>query len=145
MRIAYAVCLVMLTSTAVAADDFRVMKLEQDMRNLERQVQTLQRQLAETQQALRHSSPTMEWPSTYATQLESDRQWLSASAWNRVKAGMSELQVVEILGKATALRPDSQGRRALLYTLEIGTTGFLTGSVSFVDGKAVEVQHPELK
>jgi hypothetical protein len=58
---------------------------------------------------------------------------------------MSELQVIEILGKPTALRTDAQGRRALLYTLEIGTTGFLTGSISFVDGKVVEMQRPALK
>ena len=57
----------------------------------------------------------------------------------------SELQTIEILGKPTALRPDAQGRRASLYTLEIGATGFLTGSVSFQDGKVVEVQRPTLK
>lgn len=146
MRFVCAAWMVLFASSAGAAEDFRVMKLEQDMRNLERQVQSLQRQLSETRQQLRRSDPALDLPSTEgASSLDSERQWLSASAWSRLKAGMSELQVIEILGKPTALRPDSQGRRALLYTLELGSTGFLTGAISFHDGKAVEIQQPELK
>ena len=43
---------VLLSFSAVAADDdtYRLMKLEQDVRNLERQVQTLTRQLDELRQ-----------------------------------------------------------------------------------------------
>jgi hypothetical protein len=123
------------------------MKLEQDMRNLERQVQMLQRQLSELQQQSGSSAaltstprPDRESPAS-----ESNEKWLNTAAWDRVRAGMSELQVVEILGKPTAVRPDAHGRRALLYTLEIGTTGFLTGSIAFDAGKVVDVQTPRLK
>lgn len=126
-----------------AAEDFRVMRLEQDMRTLERQVQALQRQLSELQQhARRGVEPPLRGAPPAA---DYDETWLNASAWDRVRIGMSELEVIEILGRPTALRPDAQDRRALLYTLEIGTTGFLSGSVSFDAGKVVEVQRPTLK
>lgn len=144
MKSALFVCAALLASPAIAAEDFRVMKLEQDVRNLERHVQTLQRQIADLRQQLRRADPNVQLSSEPPPANESS-QWLDASAWERVQPGMSELQAIEILGKPTALRPDAQGRRALLYTLEIGTTGFLTGSVAFQDGKVVEVQKPTLR
>lgn len=129
--------------SAFAAEDFRVMKLEQDMRNLERHVQTLQRQMSDLQQRSQRSTPTIRFPDPSETR--TDDKWLSAAAWQRVKPGMTELQVIEILGTPTALRPDERGRRALLYTLEIGSTGFLTGAIAFENGKAIEVEMPALK
>ena len=130
----------------LAAEDFRVMKLEQDVRTLEREVQTLQRLVNELQQRARRSDPMFELKNDSTAQpMEADTPWLKASAWNRVKPGMSELEVIEILGKPTALRPDANDRKALLYTLDIGTTSFLTGSVAFDGGKVVEIQKPTLR
>ena len=146
MRISALLFALLIVSSAGAADDYRVIKLEQDMRNLERQVDGLKRYVGELEQRLRRSDPTLEPsaerddPSTVGEQ-----KWVNAAAWNRVRTGMDELQVIEILGRPTALRPDAQGRRALLYTLEIGTTGFLTGSISFEGGKVVEVSRPSLR
>lgn len=136
----------LLATSANAAEDFRVMKLEQEMRSLERRVQTLQRQVDELHRRVRTADPGYE-PQTdrESAASEAGQKWLNAAAWDRVSEGMSELQVVELLGKPTAVRPDARGRRALLYTLEIGATAFLTGAVSFEDGKAVEVQKPILK
>ena len=143
MKLAVFLYATLVAGSAFGAEDFRVMKLEQDMRNLERHVQTLQRQVGDLQQQLRRSDPTIRFsePST----AQHDDTWLNATAWERVKLGMSELQVIEILGKPTALRPDASGRRALLYTLEIGTNAFLTGAISFENGKAIEIQLPTLK
>jgi hypothetical protein len=145
MRITALVCAALLAGPASAAEDFRVMKLEQDMRTLERQVQTLQRQLLDIQQQARRSGPPIELGGERPPAPDDEQKWLNPDVWNRVRPGMDELRVVEILGKPTALRPDAAGRRALLYTLEIGATGFLTGAVSFEDGKVVEVQRPALK
>ncbi len=146
MRGVVLLCAMLFAATANAADDFRVMKLEQDMRTLERQMQALQRQMSELQQQLHRADPTLATRSDRdASAADAVEKWLNAAAWERLRPGMSELQVIEILGKPTALRTDAQGRRALLYTLEIGTTGFLTGSISFVDGKVVEMQRPALK
>lgn len=146
MRILLLASLLAFAVPAVAAEEFRVMKLEQDMRNLEREVQSLQRLVNDLQQRARRADPTFELKSdTAAPPAEADATWLKATAWNRVKPGMSELEVIEILGKPTALRPDANDRKALLYTLEIGTTSFLTGSVAFDGGRVVEIQKPTLR
>jgi hypothetical protein len=146
MRMVFAlICSVLIAAPAIAAEDYRVMKLEQDMRMLERLVQTLQRQLLDIQQQVRRSDPTIIIDDNRGATNDSEQKWLTAAAWNRIKTGMSELQVIEILGRPTALRPDASERRALLYTLEIGTTGFLTGTISFENGAVVEVQTPTLR
>jgi hypothetical protein len=133
-------------SPLFAAEDFRVMKLEQDVRTLERQVQSLQRLVSELRQRSRSTDTMFELKSDSSAQpVDADTAWLKASGWNRVKPGMSELEVIEILGKPTALRPDANDRKALLYTLDIGSTSFLTGSVAFDGGKAVEIQKPTLR
>jgi len=146
MRLLVTVCLLAILTPSHAAEDYRVMKLEQDVRTLEREVQSLQRVVSELQQRTRRTDPTYELKSERDQPApESEQAWLKVSAWNRVRTGMSELEIIELLGKPTAMRPDANDRRALLYTMEIGTTSFLTGSVAFQAGKVVDIQKPTLR
>jgi hypothetical protein len=146
MRPLLAACVLAFASPLSAAEDFRVMKLEQDVRTLEREVQTLQRLVNDLQQRARRADPAVGFDTDRAPPaIESEQAWLKASAWSRVRPGMSELEVIEILGKPTALRPDANDRRALLYTLEIGATSYLTGSVAFDGGKVVEIVKPTVR
>ena len=57
---------------------------------------------------------------------------------------MDELQVIDLLGPPTSMRGEGD-TRTLLYALEIGTSGFLSGSVSFKDKKVTQVERPVLK
>jgi hypothetical protein len=143
MRSVACLCAILFVTTVEAADDFRLMKLEQDVRALERQLQDIQRQFDGVQRRAL-SGPSAIEPRN-APESTSNDKWLNAATWSRIRPGMSELEVIELLGKPTALRPDAQGRRALLYTMEIGTTGFLSGSVSFDAGKVVDFQVPALR
>lgn len=146
MRIVFLVCSLLLLSSVEAAEDYRVMQLEQQMRTLEREVQDLRRQVFDLQQQSRRTDPSMPpLPAQHESDTNTATAWLKIGAWQRLRTGMSELEVIEILGKPTALRPDANDRRALVYTLEIGTTSFLTGSVSFDAGKVVEIQKPALR
>jgi hypothetical protein len=130
-----------------AQDDatYRLMKLEQDVRNLERQVQTLTRQLDELkQQSARagdRSTPSTRSPTAPVT---SSTAWLEAARWDRVRAGMSELEVINILGPPTSLRQEGDAR-VLLYAMEIGSSNFLGGSVQFRDKTVSEINKPTLK
>jgi hypothetical protein len=145
MRIAVLVVLLATLSSAAAQDDYKVIKLEQDVRNLERQVQDLQRQVGDLRRlsqsgdasSLRseHSAPPSAAPST---------SWLVAANWDRVRAGMSELQVIDILGPPTSMRAAASSR-TLFYAMEIGTSGFLGGNVRLEDRKVVEVSKPALR
>lgn len=130
-------------SWATAADDFKVIKLEQDVRNLERQVQTLARQLDDLKSQLSRSGDrpvVMTSPSPGSA----GGAWLDASKWQRLKPGMSELEVITLLGPPSSMREEN-GARVLLYAMEIGSSGFLSGSVSLRDRAVVEVQKPVLK
>ena len=57
---------------------------------------------------------------------------------------MSELDVISTLGPPTTIREES-GSRVLRYAMEIGSSGFLGGSVTLRDRVVVEVRKPALQ
>jgi hypothetical protein len=138
--------LALLGQSALAADDatYRLMKLEQDVRNLERQVQTLTRQLDQLKQQSSRGDRSSATPSSSATTAASTTDWLEAARWDRVRPGMGELEVINILGRPTSMRQEGE-TRVLLYAMEIGSSGFLSGSVELRDRKVSEVHEPALK
>jgi hypothetical protein len=146
MRSAFLALLVLLGPAAGAADDtFKVIKLEQDVRNLERQVQVLSRQVEELKQRLsRAGDRSLAAPRSPGEPAESSDDWLDASKWDRVRPGMSELEVIGLLGPPTSMRQQG-GERVLLYAMEIGSANFLTGSVQLQERAVVEVNKPVLK
>ncbi|MGH8185248.1 MAG: hypothetical protein ACREUC_01690 [Steroidobacteraceae bacterium] len=143
--LALALVLVTAAHAQGAEDPFRVIKLEQDMRNLERQVQTLQRQLDEIRAQVGRSGDRVARPSTSAgPAAPGSSAWLNAANWDRVRTGMSELEVISLLGPPTSMRQEDQ-TRVLMYAMEIGSSGFLSGSVSLQDRAVTEVSRPALK
>jgi hypothetical protein len=145
MRYALLALLPLLFQGALAADDdtYRVMKLEQDVRNLERQVQTLSRQLDDLRQQQSRAGDHTVSPRSAAAGVSSTA-WLEAGRWDRVRMGMSELEVIGVLGPPTSMREEN-GARVLLYAMEIGSSGFLGGSVAFRDRAVSAVNKPVLR
>lgn len=147
MRIGLMVLLLLTAAhNAVAQDDYKVIKLEQDMRNLERQVQELSRQLSDAQRQIAQlggrpaSRTTRAAPAAVAT----STQWLDVENWDRLREGMTELEVIELLGPPTSMRADGNAR-TLFYAMEIGSNGFLSGTVRLEDRKVDDVQKPALR
>lgn len=138
----FALFLSLLASAAFAADSNRIIKLEQDVRNLERLVGNLEREVRELRRGT--TSTATKLPSSSTTSDDSSSDWVNASKWKRVRLGMSELEVIEMLGQPTSMRLEGDSR-LLLYAMEIGTSGFLSGSVRLEDRKVVELQLPALK
>jgi outer membrane protein assembly factor BamE (lipoprotein component of BamABCDE complex) len=138
----------LLAQGALAQDDvtYRLMKLEQDVRNLERQVQTLTRQIDELKQqsARAGDRSALGTPSVTAPAAISSTAWLEAARWDRVRPGMSELEVIGILGPPSSMRQEGD-TRVLLYAMEIGSANFLGGSVEFRDQAVSEIHKPVLK
>jgi hypothetical protein len=124
-----------------AADDGRVSFLEQEVRNLQRQVQALSRQVDQLSRPDRITPRALSAPA--GTPPSSDA-WISAAKWQKVRAGMSELDVIELLGAPTSMREEN-GARVLLYAKEIGASGFLGGSVTLRERAVVEIRKPELQ
>ena len=130
-----------------AQDDanYRLMKLEQDVRNLERQVQTLTRQLDDLkQQAARAGDRSALGARSSTAPTTSSTAWIEAARWDRVRPGMSELEVINILGPPTSMRQEGDAR-VLLYAMEIGSANFLGGSVALRDQAVSEINKPTLK
>ena len=148
MRYALIALLALLGQSAAAAQDdtYRLMKVEQDVRNLERQVQTLTRQLDELrQQSSRTGDRSAPAPrSSAASAASSSTAWLEAARWDRIRVGMSELEVIGLLGPPTSMRQEGDAR-VLLYAMEIGSAGFLGGSVALRERAVSEVNKPALR
>ncbi|MGA3187679.1 MAG: hypothetical protein ABSF22_11285 [Bryobacteraceae bacterium] len=67
--------------------------------------------------------------------------WHQAANWNQIKSGMSESQVVGILGPATSV-DTSIDKRILLYTPDPHSTSTLNGSVTLVDDRVAAMTPP---
>ena len=137
----------LLGPSAHAQDDatYRVMKLEQDVRNLERQVQTLTRQVDELkQQSARAGDRSSPGTRSSTAPTTSSTAWVEAARWDRVRTGMSELEVINILGPPTSMRQEGDAR-VLLYAMEIGSANFLGGSVELRDQAVSAINKPSLK
>ena len=137
------VMLLMLPATALAADDARVTRLEQDVRSLQREVQNLSRQMDQLRLQTTRPSTDGRLPPP-PPPITDTSGWLDAGKWKKLRPGMSELEVISTLGAPTSTR-ERDGARELLYAMEIGSSAFLGGSVLLRDRKVVEVQLPALK
>lgn len=127
---------------AAPIDEFRLSDIEQSLRTLETTVKDQARQIAELQRQSGHTALPVTTPSA----VSNDSRWVSSSNWARIKPGMEELQVIEILGAPTQQRMgDDSKRRTLLYAMEIGRSGFLSGSIILTDGRVSSVEIPTLK
>jgi hypothetical protein len=126
-----------------AADDLKVAQLEQEVRYLQRELSRLSQELETLRAQLPRPavSPAQAAPPRPQT---TSSLWLDVARWHRVKTGMSELQVIEILGAPTSMRGELPARE-LLYAMEIGGAGFLGGSVTLRDRMVVSVKIPILQ
>src|SRR6185503_8902685 len=109
-------------------------------------VQTLTRQLDELRQRSARAGERTPAGTRAATAsaASSSTSWLEAPRWDRVRVGMSELEVINVLGPPTSMRQEGDAR-VLLYAVEIGASGFLSGSVELRDRAVSEIHKPVLR
>lgn len=131
---------------AAAGADLKVTQLEQDVRDLQRIVRMQSQQIEELRrQRIPAGQPgALPPPAGPAATAAPAVQWLDASRWRKLQPGMSELDVLDSLGPPTSMRTDD-GERVLLYAMEIGSSGFLGGSVTMRDRVVTAVRLPMLQ
>ena len=144
--------LVMNVALAAPIDEFRISDLEQKVRELENASREHARLIMQLQGQPGVTPSTL--PSGSKTQ-SNEARWLSSANWQRIKAGMTELQVIEILGPPTQVRLAEAGPiparlnevhgRTMMYGMEIGRSGFLVGQVLLRNSQVISVEIPRLK
>ncbi|HUQ10427.1 MAG TPA: hypothetical protein VM146_08935 [Steroidobacteraceae bacterium] len=143
VRVTFVSLLMCVAAAAHAADDGQVRYLESEVRELKRQVMALTRRVDD---ATTHPDRLISRPAsrTDAASGDASTTWLDAARWRKVSTGMSELEIVSLLGPPTSMR-NVDGDRVLFYAMEIGASGFLGGSVKFRDRAVREIQVPVLQ
>ncbi|MBL8226642.1 MAG: hypothetical protein JNM50_15055 [Chromatiales bacterium] len=132
----------------------QVNRLEQDVRDLRRELEMQRRRIEEMERAaatgprpprVAGARPGTAGAST-GQPAPATAQWLSAGSWEKVRPGLSELEVVALLGQPTSMRTSDDGRRrTLFYALEIGSAGYLAGNVVLQAGQVTAVEIPRLR
>jgi hypothetical protein len=136
--------LLAMVSRPCGAEDFKVIKLEQDVIDLQRRVEELSREVDRLQQRAPVAGTSA--PSSATPAADETPRWLRAANWARVQPGMSELEVIEILGPPATVRGTAADpSRTLMYAMEIGSSAFLAGSVTLDAHKVAAVQVPTLR
>jgi hypothetical protein len=146
-RVVLTVLLFLASFAAYAADALKISQLEQDFRSLQREVNAQSQQIEELRRQLARAGTQVSAPSSPispSTVAAPNTLWLDASRWKRVRVGMTELEVITLLGPPSSLRVTDQERQ-LLYALEVGSSGFLAGSVALRDRAVVGVKSPVLQ
>lgn len=129
---------------AGAADSLKISQLEQDVRELQRQVRAQSQQIEQLRIQLTPQVGQPRATSVSPPAARDDGIWLEASRWDQVKPGMGELEVIRLLGPPASMRT-GEGERVLLYAMEIGSSGFLTGNVTLRERVVTKVQKPVLQ
>lgn len=138
----------LLAPLATAAEDLRIRQLENEVMRLQRQLDAQSRRIEELERSVRNSGAAgANRPLASATRpADSSPAWLVNSNWDRLRPGMTELEVIAVLGRPTSVRTDADGKvRALFYALELGPDAVLAGNVRMGDAGVADISRPTLK
>jgi hypothetical protein len=138
---------------AAIADDLKVSQLEQDVRELQRIVQQQARRIEALESAMRQARvgrmplPDPSVPAAVASAVSDvPVAWLQSANWDKLRPGMSEVEVIRVLGSPSTARKSATGNtQTLFYAREFEAGGFLSGQVILTDQRVVEIQRPTLK
>ncbi|HTQ36194.1 MAG TPA: hypothetical protein VMH77_04095 [Steroidobacteraceae bacterium] len=136
------------TAPAVAqlpVDDARVRQLESEVLHMQSELDAQSRRIETLEQAARIAPPAVLLAP--GPRQDSSPAWLVPSSWDRLKPGMTALEVISILGRPTSTRHSDDGKLTLMfYAMELGPSAFLSGTIRVNDsGAVVEINRPVLK
>ena len=67
--------------------------------------------------------------------------WKNPSSWDKVRDGMSESQVISILGEPTTTK-DLGSMRTLFYRGKVEDSGFVSGNVKLDEDRVWDINKP---
>ena len=135
---------------AIADDAARISRLETEIQQLRSQIDEQNRRIQRLEAALARGTTApaaVPRPSPRSGDMRTDagpgtepQPWHTAPAWERVKPGMTEDEVVAILGSPSAA--DSIGALKSLFYRDAPGRPDLSGHVNLKDGRVVAVARP---
>ncbi len=129
-------------------DDLRVRQLESEVQRLQRQLDEQARRIQMLEQSARlaTTSPQLSAPSNAPLVENTSPAWLVPESWDRIKRGMTTLQVIAVLGRPTSARDADDGKgRIFFYAMELAPGALLGGTIRLDDSGVVEINRPVLK
>jgi hypothetical protein len=146
----FAIWIAAVSPAGAQLEDFRTRQLMQDIAELKRVVRTQEQRIDQLEREVSRltsrspdrggSKPTDKSPNGV------NAAWKNLKNWDRLASGMSEKQVLEILGYPTSARTGENGAvKTLFYTEPVGNTGFLSGRVQLENDSVRLIEKPALK
>lgn len=143
---------------ATAQDSAQIARLDQEVRQLQREMVTLTQLVNQLRNEVHRAATTVATAPLPAPAAPADSRrsaapaqtadttarWVDADRWQRLKPGMSELEVIGELGVPTSIRSEDDAH-ILFYALELGPGAFLAGSVRLRDQVVTSIEIPALK
>ena len=119
--------------------DPRVDELTKETAQLKRRITDQEARIAELEKAVKFlQSAAAPMPTPIPSETP---PWHRPANWSLIKTGMSEAQVVGILGPPTSV-DSSIDKRTLLYTPDMKSTSPLKGSVTLIDDRVSAMAPP---
>lgn len=138
--LAIVLCMGETSTTAWAEDSARIRQLEDDVKILKQsivkqgnRIDILERQLSTTISPFNYNK-------NLPTEGDTSGGWHNLTNWQRIKHGMSERQVISILGQSTSftgLLPN----RTIYYRGKVNGS-FVTGNIDFDDDRVMRIHIP---
>jgi hypothetical protein len=125
---------------AAQTRDPRVDELTKEMAQLKQRITDQEARIAELERAVK-SLQSAAPPSMPAPIPSPTPPWHRPASWNQIKTGMSEAEVVSILGPPTSV-DSSIDQRTLLYAPDSKSTSTLKGSVTLIDDRVSAMTPP---
>jgi hypothetical protein len=128
-----------------AAEDLRVRQLEQDIAQLKRTVLEQQRRIEQLErQASSQARVSARSEAGVAQRPAASLPWHAPINWDRLQTGMSEAQVIQILGPASVEQKTGE-QKVLFYGGTAPVWGAISGIVELRSGVVARVAPPQFK
>lgn len=123
--------------TAAPNEDPRVDALTKQTEELKREVADQARRIANLEAAVK----ALQTPPPPAPIPAPSPLWHSATNWNSIKPGMSEADVVQLLGPPSSVQ-SVEDTRKLFYNPDPHSTFTLSGTVTLMDDRVIAMMPP---
>ena len=145
LRYLFAVAILVITATASAQQPDRVRQLEQDVNLLKRTVSEQAMRIERLEREVRGPSSGTDAGGAAPSQPRiaiSLTPWHDRKSWGSVKNGMSEAQVMTILGRPTSAEAVGDSIKTLFYRGEVPGSGSVSGNIKLHDDRVWQVNIP---